>query len=84
MTSRYPRGYINLSYPRGLYEPPSRLKSMSPKWKRDQKEFTVSVTYHENRGCQAYLPKPIMELIGNPNKVRFVVQGKKIEMRAAN
>jgi len=57
---------------------------MTPKWKKNQKEFTVSVTYHEYRGCQAYLPKPIMDLIGNPSKVKFIVQGKRIEMKAAN
>jgi hypothetical protein len=53
-----------------------------PKWKKGQTEFLVSVTYHEHRGCQAYLPKPIMELLGNPSKIRFVVRNKKIELKA--
>jgi len=53
-----------------------------PKWKKGQTEFLVSVTYHEHRGCQAYLPKPVMELLGNPSKIRFVVHNKKIELKA--
>ena len=54
------------------------------KWKKGQGEFVVSVTYHEHRGCQAYLPKPVMELLGNPNKVKFIVRGKKIEFKAGH
>jgi|GEM_PF-2021435 hypothetical protein len=28
-------------------------------------EFAVSVTYHEQRGSQSYLPKPILEILGD-------------------
>ena len=31
------------------------------RWQPDADEFTVSVTYHKTRGCQGYLPKPVME-----------------------
>jgi hypothetical protein len=53
-----------------------------PKWKKDQKEFAVSVTYHEQRGCQCYLPKPMMEILGNPSRIKFIVKNKRIEIEA--
>lgn len=53
-----------------------------PKWKKDQKEFVVSVTYHEQRGCQCYLPKPILKILDNPERIKFVVIGKRIEIEA--
>jgi hypothetical protein len=53
-----------------------------PKWKKDATEFEVSVTHHETRGYQAYLPKPIMERLGDPDTIRFVVKGQKIEIQA--
>jgi hypothetical protein len=51
-----------------------------PKWKKDATEFEVSVTHHEHRGYQAYLPKPIMEILGDPETIKFVLKGKKIEV----
>lgn len=53
-----------------------------PKWKKDETEFPVSVSYHETRGYQCYLPKPIMELLGNPEAIKFAIVGKKIEVRS--
>jgi hypothetical protein len=45
-----------------------------PKWKKDETEFTVSVTYHKHRGYQSYIPKPIIEKLGNPDSLKFVVK----------
>jgi hypothetical protein len=53
-----------------------------PKWKKNQKEFAVSVTYHEQRGSQCYLPKPILEILGNPTRIKFIVKSKRIEIAA--
>jgi hypothetical protein len=44
-----------------------------PKWKKDETEFTVSVTYHKHRGYQSYIPKPIIEKLGNPESLKFRV-----------
>jgi hypothetical protein len=52
-----------------------------PKWKKDETEFHVSVSHHETRGYQCYLPKPIMEFLGKPELIKFVIVGKKIEVR---
>ena len=49
--------------------------------KKDQ-EFTASVTYHEHRGH--YLPKPVMEMLGNPNAIKFIIKNKKVELEAGN
>ena len=51
-----------------------------PKWKKDEKEFPVNVSYHETRGWQSYLPKPIMDFLGNPDMIKFIIKGNKIEV----
>ena len=55
-----------------------------PKWKEDAKEFTVSVNHNKSRGYQSSIPKPIMELLGDPEKVKFVVNGKNVTIIANN
>ena len=44
-----------------------------PKWKKDTKEFEVSVNYVETRGASSSIPKPIIEMLGNPQSIKFVV-----------
>jgi hypothetical protein len=51
-----------------------------PKWKKDQIEFPVTVSSHETRGFQAYIPKPLMEILGNPKSIKFVIHGKEIHV----
>ena len=53
-----------------------------PKWKEGATEFIVAVNHHETRGYQCNIPKPIMDLLGEPEKVKFVVKGKRIEVEA--
>jgi hypothetical protein len=50
-----------------------------PKWKQDAKEFTVSVDCNPDRGCKVQVPKPIMELLGNPQKIKYIIRGQRIE-----
>lgn len=45
-------------------------------------EFSVAVNRHETRGCQVNVPEPIMDLLGEPKKVKFVVKGKRVEIFA--
>jgi hypothetical protein len=55
-----------------------------PKWKKDANEFTVGVNHNEIRGYQSSIPKPVMETLGNPDKITFVVKPKnKVEVQAA-
>jgi len=43
-----------------------------PKWKKDAKEFTVGVNYVENRGYSSSIPKPVVEILGNPDSIKYV------------
>ena len=45
-----------------------------PKWKKDTKEFEVGVNYVENRGASSSIPKPIIEMLGNPESIKFLVK----------
>jgi hypothetical protein len=54
-----------------------------PKWKKDTKEFEVGVNYVEMRGYSSSIPKPIIEMLGNPDSIKFVItKGNKIELVA--
>jgi hypothetical protein len=54
-----------------------------PKWKKDAKEFEVGVNYVKGRGYSSSIPKPIMELLGNPDSIKFVInKSNKIELVA--
>jgi hypothetical protein len=55
-----------------------------PKWKKDATEFTVSVNYHETRGAQCSIPKPIVELLGEPSVITFIKKDKKVEVKSAD
>ena len=44
------------------------------KWKKDTKEFEVGVNYVEHRGAGSSIPKPIIEMFGNPKSIKFIVK----------
>jgi hypothetical protein len=48
-----------------------------PKWKKDADHFTVSVNHNKTRGYQSSIPKPVIEILGNPDKITFVIKPKK-------
>jgi hypothetical protein len=51
-----------------------------PKWKKDAKEFTVSVNYNETRGYQSSIPKPIIEALGDPKSITFTINGNTVKI----
>lgn len=55
-----------------------------PKWKKDAKEFSVSVNYNESRGYQSSIPKPVMDALGNPNTLKFEMSGNAIKMTSGD
>ncbi|MHB2037146.1 MAG: hypothetical protein ACYCPW_10455 [Nitrososphaerales archaeon] len=56
-----------------------------PKWKKDETEFPVSLGYNEVKGYWVTVPKPIVELLGVPKKIKFLVKAKgKIEVESSN
>ena len=51
-----------------------------PKWKKDETKFTVSLGQNDVKGYWCTVPKPIVELLGNPEKITFAItKGKHIE-----
>jgi len=52
-----------------------------PKWKEGATEFTVSLGENKVKGYWVTVPKPIVELLGTPEKITFMVKSKgKIEV----
>ncbi len=54
-----------------------RYESLT-RWKKDETEFTVSLNLDESRGAICIVPKPIVEKLGKPQRIKFVVKGDKI------
>ncbi len=54
-----------------------------PKWKKGETEFRVGVNYVDKRGYSSSIPKPVMDALGDPGAIKFVVKGKKVEVIAA-
>ena len=49
------------------------------KWAADAKEFRVSITHNVKRlTSYIYVPKPILTKLGNPKRLKFVIEGGKI------
>ena len=45
-------------------------------WQKDAKEFTVSVIPNKYRMTSySYIPKPILQALGNPDRLKFVIDG---------
>ncbi len=51
-----------------------------PKWSKDATEFPVNVHYSDDKGTQVRIPKPLLEMLGNPEMIKFVVKGNKIHV----
>ena len=46
------------------------------RWKKDETVFPVKLHYDDKRGCLAIIPKPILEEIGEPEKIVFEISKK--------
>jgi hypothetical protein len=53
------------------------------RWKKGETEFKVGVNYVEKRGYSSSIPKPVMELLGDPTSIKFVIKGRKVEIASA-
>ena len=45
-----------------------------PKWKKDAKEFEVSINYVDKRGYSSSIPRPVIEILGSPETIKFIIQ----------
>ena len=48
------------------------------RWKKDETEFTVSLFVDRSRGSMCIVPKPIVDMLGEPDKVTFKIKNNKI------
>lgn len=54
-----------------------------PKWKTEERKFTVSLGYAEKKGYWCTVPMPIVKLLRNPERVVFFVNSHNgIEFRS--
>ena len=60
-----------------------RKLSVMPKWKEGATEFTVGVGYSENRGYACTIPRPIIEALGEPDRITFMIKGERVEIVSA-
>ena len=54
------------------------------KWKKDATEFTVKVNYNSKRGTQIYLPKPVVDLLGEPESLKFSLKNGRISITSGD
>ena len=50
------------------------------RWKKGETEFKVGVNFVDKRGYSSSIPKPVMEALGEPKSIKFIIKGKKIEI----
>lgn len=55
-----------------------------PKWKKDAKEFTVGINFNESRGYQSSIPKPIMDALGEPETIKFEINGNSVKISSGD
>ncbi len=51
---------------------------MLTRWKKGAKEFSVSLSNDGSDGLSCRLPKPISEILGKPERIKFVIKDKRI------
>jgi len=54
------------------------------RWKKDETEFPVRLTDDGKNSTICRVPKPILEILGKPSGIKFVIQGKKIVVIAGD
>ena len=55
-----------------------------PTWKKGSTEFTVRIISHKSRGYYVVtIPMPVIEALGEPRKIAFVITEKGIQLEKA-
>ena len=44
------------------------------RWKKDETVFTVSLSFDGNNSKSCRIPKPILELLSNPDEITFEIK----------
>ena len=54
-------------------------------WAKDAKEFTVYIIPNKARMTNySYIPKPILEMLGNPKRLKFVIKDRHVEVKGSD
>lgn len=48
------------------------------RWKEGEKQFPVKLTSDHKGSTICRIPKPILDQLGSPSSIKFVISGKKI------
>ena len=48
------------------------------RWRKDETEFEVGVYYNEEKGSSIKIPKPILEKMDHPDKLKFIINGRNV------
>ena len=48
------------------------------RWKKDETEFTVGLFVDKSRGSMCVVPKPIVDMLGEPDSLKFRIKNKDI------
>ncbi|MEC4849003.1 MAG: hypothetical protein RI100_07435 [Nitrosarchaeum sp.] len=54
------------------------------RWKKDEKEFGVSLNNDKTGSLICRIPKPIVDMLGKPDGIKFLIQGKRIVIVAGD
>lgn len=54
------------------------------RWKKDEKEFGVSLNNDKAGSLICRIPKPIVDILGKPDGIKFLIQGKRIVIVAGD
>lgn len=52
--------------------------SEGKRWKPGERAFEVNLSYNDTRGTQLYLPQPIVEKWGRPDRLIFTLAGDRV------
>ncbi len=55
------------------------------RWKKDETEFKVAITENKHRNTSfSYIPKPILEQLGDPTSLKFLITKGKIIVKSGD
>ena len=54
-----------------------------PRWKKGAREFVMNVNHNGLGSYLCRIPKPIVQMLDHPEKVKFTVRGKRVTFSVA-
>ena len=58
---------------------------MMTAWPKDAKEFSVpAIRNKDKRTSYRYIPKPILQILGNPDHLKFIIRDGYVEVSGSD